>query len=119
MRILLVEDSSPLRCLFARLLTLSGHVVSEAADGEEALERLTGPAPDLVLTDLMMPVLDGVGLIRRLKADPSLAGLPVIAMTAVAGGGDRALEAGADRVLAKPLDLDVLLSCLGDPALSR
>ncbi len=113
MRILIVEDSDPLRRMFARLLAMSGFEVCEASDGQEALERLAGITPDLVLTDLMMPRVDGVELIRRIRATPGRATLPVVAMTAMSGGCERALEAGADRALTKPLGLEPLLNCLG------
>ncbi len=113
MRILIVEDSNPLRRMFARLLTVSGFEVCEASDGQEAMEVLAGLTPDLVLTDLMMPRVDGVELIRRIRATLGGATLPIVAMTAVAGGCDRALEAGADRALTKPLDLETLLGCIG------
>ena len=112
MRILLVEDSDPLRRLFARLLALNGFEVCEACDGAEAMDMLAGVLPDVVLTDIMMPRVDGIELIRRIRANPGWAMLTVVAMTAVAGGGGRALEAGADRVLPKPVDLETLVTCL-------
>jgi CheY-like chemotaxis protein len=105
-RILLVEDTPELRRLFARLLTHRGLEVCEAADGQEALDRLSTFAPDVVLTDLMMPVVDGFELIRRIRAMAVLDGVPVVAMTAAtsAEAVREALAAGAAEVLAKPLD---------------
>jgi PleD family two-component response regulator len=77
MRVLLVEDSSELRRLFARVLEGNGFEVCEAANGREALDCLPGFVPDVILTDLMMPVLDGFELIRRLRAMPTMAEVPI------------------------------------------
>src|SRR4051794_34280342 len=82
MRILLVEDSDALRNLFARMLKRRGFEVREAADGWSALECLAEFRPELILTDIMMPGLDGFGLIRHLRAMPEMAGVPVVVMTA-------------------------------------
>lgn len=115
MKILLVEDSDVLRGLFARMLRRRGFEVREASDGRAALECLADFKPELILTDLMMPGLDGIGLIRHLKEIPELAAVPVVAMTA----GDpleaerEARSVGAANLLAKPLDSDTLLDCVG------
>lgn len=115
MRVLLVEDSDVLRRLFARLLKSRGFEVHEAADGLEALDSLHRFLPDIVLTDLMMPGLDGLGLIRRLKAMPDLAEVPVVAMTANASteAECEARLAGAADYLAKPIDAHTLLDRVG------
>src|SRR5437660_240499 len=84
MRILLVEDTDALRHLFARMLRAYGFEVREATDGLAALDCLAEFRPELVLTDLMMPGLDGIGLIRQLRARPEWESIPVVAMTAVA-----------------------------------
>jgi len=111
MRILLVEDAPFLRFAFGRLLRLHGFEVREANDGLEALECLPEFRPDLVLTDLRMPVMDGVELIQRLRANPETAKLPVLAITADSNGQaeDRARRAGALDCLIKPVDLNGLL----------
>ncbi len=116
MRILLVEDTEPLRNLFARILRQGGFEVREAADGQEALACLPDFVPDLVLTDLMMPVLDGLELMRRLRKMPHLASVPLVAMTAVSSveAEHEARRAGAADFLAKPLDSETLLSRVGD-----
>ena len=115
MRVLLVEDSNSLRHLFARVLMTQGIEVHEAADGLEALDSLPRFMPDVVLTDLMRPGLDGLGLIRRLRAMPGLAEVPVVAMTASASPEvERAARlAGAADFLAKPIDSHALLACIG------
>ncbi len=113
-RVLLVEDSPSLRYAFARLLRLQGFDVREATDGQEALNCLRQFQPRLILTDLMMPVMDGIELIRRLRGNPTLAGIPVVAITADATEQAERLarEAGAVDVITKPIDLPALLERL-------
>jgi len=109
-RILLVEDTDDLRTLYSRFLRFHGYEVCEAANGQEALSRLQGQEHDLVLTDVMMPVLDGIELIRHIRSTPSMKGLPVMAVTASGSDLERqAREAGAVDVLAKPVEFPVLL----------
>jgi CheY-like chemotaxis protein len=114
MRILLVEDAPFLRYAFGGLLRMHGYEVMEANDGREALECLSEFRPQLVMTDLMMPVMDGVELIERLRADPDTADLPIMAITADASEQteSRARRAGAVDFLAKPVDLPELLDRL-------
>src|SRR3954470_22039760 len=111
MRVLLVEDAPFLRYAFGRLLRMHGFEVMEANDGREALECLSDFRPQLVVTDLMMPVMDGVELIQRLRSDPKTADLPVLAITADASEQteSRAREAGAVDFVTKPIDLPTLL----------
>lgn len=110
-RILLVEDTPCLRYTYSRLLKLHGFEVFEATDGREALEHVNEFQPDLVLTDLMMPGMGGLELIRRLRGDLRTAKLPILAMTGDSGAltDSRALQAGAADVLTKPVDLSLLL----------
>jgi CheY-like chemotaxis protein len=114
MRVLLVEDSSDLRSLFARVLKGNGFEVCEAANGREALDCLPGFEPDVVLTDLMMPEVDGFELIRRLRAMPTMAEVPIVAMTAAAGDETEAevRRAGVTEFLEKPFDSRSLLASL-------
>lgn len=114
MNVLVVEDSDDLRHLFARMLRRRGYVVREAADGMAALESLANFLPDLVLTDLMMPILDGFELIRRMRASPATASIPVLAITADAtpDADHRARAAGAADVLIKPVEFHTLLGRL-------
>jgi CheY-like chemotaxis protein len=113
-RVLLVEDAPFLRYAFGRLLRLHGFEVLEANDGLEALARVHEFQPDLIVTDLMMPVMDGVELIRRLREDPRTAGVPILAITADATelAEKRARQAGAADFIAKPVDLPALLDRL-------
>ena len=102
-RILLVEDDYDTRRLMARMLEPVGEVVM-ASDGEEALERLLEVRPDLVVTDAMMPNLDGLGLTRLVKADPALAEIPIVVVTAKGLPRDviDGINAGARFYLTKP-----------------
>ena len=113
-RLLLVEDAPFLRYAFGRLLRLHGYDVMEANDGQEALDCVGDFQPQVVVTDLMMPVMDGVELIRRLRTDPNTADLPIVAMTAdvTVQSERRAREAGAVDFLSKPIDLSTLLERL-------
>jgi len=105
--ILVVEDEEPVLQLVADLLDSEGYHVVVADDGLQALTLVQATSPDLVLTDLMMPVMNGVELCRRLRADERTLQVPIVVMTA-AGRGQRE-AAGADAYVAKPFDLDVLL----------
>ena len=111
MRLLLVEDADDLRLLYARVLRREGFEVLEAADGREALDLLSGFEPDVVVTDLMMPGMDGFEFIRRLRAMPGLAEVPVVAISAAATpeAEREARSAGAAELLEKPLDAGTLL----------
>lgn len=114
-RILVVDDTAPNRSLLVDLLTPLGFAVSEAANGREALDRLAQAAADLVLTDLVMPEMGGVELIRRLRRTPEQASLPVIVVSASATDQDRAdsLAAGATAFLPKPVEHRDLLREIG------
>ena len=102
-RVLLADDSALTRAMLARVLTTSGHSVVEAEDGEAALSKLTDGDFDLLLTDIDMPRLDGVGLLRRLRQHPTLAELPAIVLSTRGAKKDRqrAMDAGADAYLVK------------------
>ncbi len=121
-RLLLVEDDELNRDSLRRLLRRRGYEILLAVDGEEALAVARAEAPDLVLMDMRLPGIDGWEATRRLKADPSTRGLPIIALTAHAMASDRdtALAAGCDDYDTKPIDLDRLLpkirALLPDPA---
>ena len=107
--ILIVEDVELNRDLLAQLLE-DDYRLLFAGDGEEALDCTAADQPDLILMDLSLPRMDGWEATRRLKADPALKAIPVIALSAHAMKlhEDRAREAGCDDFLTKPID-DVLL----------
>jgi two-component system, OmpR family, alkaline phosphatase synthesis response regulator PhoP len=103
-KILVVEDESDIRELIRYNLVQEGFAVEEAADGAEALERITRRAPDLMLLDLMLPRMPGLELCRQLRAQPETAQLPIIVLTAKGSELDRVLglEMGADDYIVKP-----------------
>jgi two-component system cell cycle response regulator DivK len=108
--ILYIEDNSDNRMLVRRVLEAEGYRVVEAEDGFEGIKLLRSTTPDLVLMDINLPELDGYEVTRRLKQVPSMARVPVIAMTANVMRGDRekTLAAGCDGYIAKPIDIDTL-----------
>ncbi|MFD5828599.1 ATP-binding protein [Lentzea sp. NPDC060358] len=103
-RIVLVEDNADMRDYLVRLLTGQGWAVDAAAEAETALDRIRATRPDLVLTDVMLPGRDGLALLRDLRADPALARLPVVLLTARAGAESAVdgLVHGADDYVVKP-----------------
>ena len=114
-RILLVEDNELNRDMLTRRLERRGFEVLSAGDGAEGVALARSTAPDLVLMDMSLPVLDGWEATRRLKADPATGRIPVIALTAHAMSGDReqAMAAGCDDFDTKPVELPRLLEKIG------
>lgn len=109
--VLLADDNADMRDYIRRLLS-GGHEVEAVADGQAALEAARIRRPDLLLTDIMMPGLDGFGLIRAIREDPNLFDLPVIILSARAGEEARVegLDRGADDYLAKPFSARELIA---------
>ena len=110
-KILLVEDNEMNRDMLSRRLQRKGYDVVLAVDGQSGVEMTQTHAPDLVLMDMSLPVLDGWEATRRLKADAATQHIPVIGLTAHAMSSDRkkALEAGCDDYDTKPVELPRLL----------
>jgi CheY-like chemotaxis protein len=108
--VLLIDDNPVNLKLAAEVLLAEGHAIIRAEDAEQALSLLETQMPDLVLTDIALPRMDGLELTRRLKADPRYRHLPVVALTASAMKGDeaRVLEAGCDAYIAKPINTRTL-----------
>jgi len=118
-KVLIAEDNAVNRELLRELLETRGYTVVEACDGEEALRMIEQTQPDLLLLDIGMPVLDGFAVVRKIRENPRLAPLPVVAVTAYAMQGDREkiLNSKFDGYLSKPVnsrslaeELDRLLS---------
>jgi len=111
-RVLIADDNADMREYLARLLRTAGYQVTAVADGQAALVAVRAGLPDLVLTDVMMPGLDGLGLVGALRADPRTAPVPVVVLSARAGEEAAAagLEAGADDYLPKPFSAAELLA---------
>jgi signal transduction histidine kinase len=110
--VLVADDNADLRDYIARLLTEKGYEVVTAGDGDEALTALKDLKPDLLLTDVMMPGLDGFGLLRAIRESPELRELPVVMLSARAGEEAKVdgLGAGADDYLTKPFSARELLA---------
>ena len=110
-KILLVEDNELNRDMLSRRLVRNGHTVVVAVDGEQGVAMAISEAPDIVLMDMSLPVLDGWAATRKLRADPATRAIPVIALTAHAMAGDRekALDAGCNDYDTKPVELPRLL----------
>jgi len=110
-KILLVEDNEMNRDMLSRRLARRGYEVVIALDGESGIASAASEAPDLILMDMSLPILDGWEATRRLKTDSTTSHIPVIALTAHAMSSDRdkALEAGCDDYDTKPVELPRLL----------
>ena len=114
-KILIVDDDVRNSFALSKLLSDKGITVKIAQSGQKALELLAeNPDIDLVLMDIMMPVMDGYETIKRIRAQREFKGLPILALTAKAMKGDRkkCLEAGASDYLSKPVYVDRLFSML-------
>jgi two-component system cell cycle response regulator DivK len=111
-RILVVEDTEDNRQIIRDLLTSAGYEMIEAVDGAEGVAMAAAHKPDLILMDMQLPVLDGYEATRRIKADPALAHIPVIAVTSYALAGDEAKTkaAGCNGYVAKPFSPRQLLA---------
>lgn len=113
-RVLVVDDDRNLRKIIGTNLELAGFGVETAADGPEALEKIEGLLPDVVLLDLMMPHMDGYEVARRIRAhaNPAIANVPIIILTAKSETDDklRGFEAGADDYITKPFGPQELLA---------
>ena len=105
-KVLIAEDNAVNRELLRELLEMRGYTVVEACDGEGALRMSEQTKPDLLLLDIGMPVLDGFAVVRKIRENPRLATLPVLAVTAYAMQGDweKILNSGFDGYLSKPVN---------------
>lgn len=114
-KLLIVEDEADLRDLVAYNLRAAGHEVIEAGTGLEGLALAKGKRPDLVLLDLMLPDVPGTEVCRKLRADPALAGLRVVMLTARGEEIDRVVgfELGADDYVVKPFSVRELVLRIG------
>ncbi len=109
--ILLADDAAMFRELGAVFLARTGRVVS-AANGYQSLDLLHTEKPSVIVADLDMPCMDGEELCRRIKSDPETAHLPVILVTSTDDGHQRAVSAGADDVIAKPISRIMLIQAV-------
>jgi len=113
-RILYIEDNESNMYLVNFLLEARGHAVLQAWDGRQGVEVALRERPDLILLDIQLPVMDGYEIARRLRAEASLAGVPIVALTSYAMAGDRekALGAGCDGYLEKPINPETFIGSI-------
>jgi two-component system, cell cycle response regulator DivK len=111
-RILVIEDEEDNRRIVRDLLTSVGYEIIEAVTGEEGVQAAATHLPDLILMDIQLPGLDGYEATRRIKANPALHHIPIIAVTSYALSGDdvKAFEAGCDGYVTKPFSPRALLA---------
>ena len=111
-RILVVEDNEDNRRIMRDLLTAGGFETIEAHTGEDGLAAAIREKPDLILMDIQLPLMDGYEVTRRIRAEPGLQGIPIIAVTSYAMSGDdkKAYAAGCDGYVTKPFSPKVLLA---------
>lgn len=107
--VLVAEDHEDSRDALCTLLSAFGYRVVQASNGREALERARAEAPDLVLMDMMMPVMDGFQTARALREIPGLHDVRIVAVTAMEGAQERMVESGVDEIVTKPLDVRAFL----------
>jgi CheY-like chemotaxis protein len=110
-KILIVDDEPANRLLLRRIFERAGHEVADAGNGADALQAVGESRPDLVVTDMMMPVMDGAELIRRLRREPATAAIPILATS-----DDARLADGADAVVSKSYSWRHLVT-IADPLL--
>ncbi len=110
--ILVVEDQEDNRQIVRDMLAQTDYEISEAENGEEALAEIAKQRPDLILMDIQLPIMDGYTATRRIKADPALRSIPIIAVTSYALSGEdkKAREAGCDDYIPKPYSPRELLA---------
>lgn len=112
-RILLVEDDRSLRDTLADVLADEGYEVAAAANGREALERLEACHPDLIVLDLVMPVMDGWAFRAEQRKTPALAAIPTVVLSATSPADSPGLRSlGAEAVLSKPVGMERLIDAL-------
>jgi len=109
--ILVVEDDPETRRFYSEVFVDSGFLVEQAHNGHQALEKARTLMPDIILTDIAVPGLDGIELCQRLRSDVNTAHIPILGITGYEDRQypDRALLAGADHVLTKPSDPETLV----------
>ena len=110
--VMLVDDSRTVLMSMSAILTKSGFEVVTATDGSDALGKLDEAKPNIIISDLNMPTMDGYEAIQNLRRDLSLAGMPIVVLTSEHGPGieRRVLDLGADDYVLKPFDAGVLIS---------
>jgi CheY-like chemotaxis protein len=114
-KILVVEDNDANMLLTTDVLMMAGYQVVQAMTAEEGIEVARSEQPNLILMDVSLPGMDGLEAAAALKADPTTAGIPIVALTAYAMKGDRErmLAAGCDGYISKPIDIPEFIETVG------
>jgi two-component system, OmpR family, response regulator MprA len=114
--VLVADDQEDVRSLLSLLLQLEGHDVATAVDGADAVTKATESLPDAIILDVMMPRVDGLTALRRLRAAPLTAKVPVLLLSGktTALDVDAGISAGADGYLAKPFEPEELLAAVAE-----
>jgi CheY-like chemotaxis protein len=112
--LLVIEDEVPLRANLVRILSAEGYRVIAAADGDEGIRRVREDRPDLVICDILMPLVNGFGVLAALRSRPETAAIPFIFLTASADKEDlaRGLRSGANEYVTKPFKIADLLAAV-------
>jgi CheY-like chemotaxis protein len=119
-RILVVEDNTDSRDILAKLLRMSGYDVTSAPDGERGYVAALEYIPDLIITDINMPVMGGIELLKKVRLETLLNGTAVLVVTAFGDEAARqAIEAGADAAAAKPFDFECFIGTVEDLIYTR
>ena len=115
-RVLVIDDEQAIGHVIRLLLESQGHQVFVADDGSRGFALAQRQSPDLVILDVMMPVLDGFGVLEALRRDPRTAPIPIVMLSALTGEDveERCLELGATAYVRKPFDSDSLLGAIGE-----
>ncbi|HEY7910400.1 MAG TPA: response regulator [Blastocatellia bacterium] len=112
-KILIVEDNPDFRDLLAIMLKDEGYTVYTADDGEEGVKLVDADCPDLIITDINMPHMDGIEMVRVLRQKPECNRVPIIVLSAYGSGNLKdAIKAGADEAVRKPLDYDWFVTAI-------
>lgn len=111
-RVLIVDDEFGLAEVLAEMLAELGHEVDLAINGQSALEHIAAVRPDLILADVMMPIMDGPALLRRIRADPAIADIPVVLMTAIPRSIPATVTGMHQGLLVKPFSPDELFAVI-------
>jgi DNA-binding response OmpR family regulator len=113
-KILVIDDNPDTRDLTHLHLTTEGFLVVVASDGREGLYLAVAEQPDLIITDISLPELNGVGLVKQLSTEPELENVPILVLTALGNEEmDQAIKDGAQRAMSKPVHLDALMAEVG------
>jgi CheY-like chemotaxis protein len=109
-KILVIEDNTDSRNLLNYWLSGKGFTVVTANNGAEGLTLARAEKPDLIITDLFMPIVGGVEMIRQIRSEPEIANIPIVLYTAqILESVEKAIQAGANKAFYKPVDLDELI----------